>query len=129
MKLISMLDYIFQLGESPMDNDSTCWLSCCYYAEFLNQPIKKGMFIPCDEDDNVIEKPTDKEMEKFEGLQYGDFELDYTRIYNYQEAKERVLFEDFDIANIFIQGKKYQTIENKNTRFYRSKWVKRMRLF
>lgn len=30
------------------------------YASFLKQPLKLGMFVPCDEDGNVLEEPKKK---------------------------------------------------------------------
>lgn len=62
------------------------------YAEFLNQPLKLGMFIPCDLDDNVLALP--KHWKDY--LEYPesfDGNKEWEELYAYQEAKERVLFE------------------------------------
>lgn len=57
------------------------------YAIFLKQKIKLEMFVPCDENGNVLEYPTNISISdnfKFE-----------KEILNYLEAKEKVLFKDF----------------------------------
>lgn len=45
------------------------------YANFLKQPLTLGMFVPCDEDGNLLVSFDDR----------------------YEESKERVLFEGFEI--------------------------------
>ena len=68
---------------------------------FLKQPLKLEMFVPCDEDGNVLEEPinykTWAELHfnngKKEKGTYGFLEHE-----KYQQAKEKVLFEDFEIA-------------------------------
>lgn len=98
MKLISMTDFVL---EHPATTDYEWQLSKhLKYANFLKQPLTLGMFVPTDEDGNVL-KP-----------QIVDFN-------KYQQAKERVLF-DFDggltllrnVDNFFI-------IEDKSGVFYR----------
>lgn len=62
------------------------------YAKFLKQPLELWMFVPCDEQGNVLEEPA---VEFFDS---GNIEKDcndYAQYFdNYKEAKERVLFED-----------------------------------
>jgi len=67
------------------------------YATFIKQPLELWMFVPCDEDSNVLENPTynsnhsddcycdkcEKETKRCAELQK-----------QYQKAKERCLFED-----------------------------------
>lgn len=52
------------------------------YASFLKQPLKLGMFVPCDENGNILNDP---------GL-IPSYELE-----RYRKAKEKVLFEGFEI--------------------------------
>jgi hypothetical protein len=68
------------------------------YAKFLSTPLSLGMFIPTDEDGNVLEEP-----------EYWKNFLDYSdrsvvglkqEIYDYYDAKERVLFEGFEICKV-----------------------------
>lgn len=60
------------------------------YAHFLQQPLKLGMFIPCDEDDNILEQPCNPMNTK--GCRD-------CACREYKKAKENVLFEGFEIKN------------------------------
>lgn len=63
------------------------------YEALLNKVVEKGMFVACDLEGNILKEPSKKDMEWFKGLAFGDFSCDYTRIFEYVEAKERILFE------------------------------------
>ena len=70
------------------------------YANFLNQPLTLGMFVPCDEEGNVLEMPTQSEKNEFGGA-FSTIEEQaelYCKMEQYQAAKERVLFKGFKIA-------------------------------
>lgn len=59
------------------------------YANFLKQPLKLEMFVPCDDDGNVLEEPIDCQCSC-------DSEEDYCICKlkeEYQEAKKKVLFD------------------------------------
>lgn len=56
------------------------------YAQFLKQPLKLEMFVPCDDDGNVLQEPK----VRFDG----GYDIDEAEIY--QQAKEKVLFEGFE---------------------------------
>lgn len=96
MKLISMTDYIL---EHPATTDYEWQLTKhLKYAQLLKQPLTLGMFVPCDDAGNVLEEPD---------IQIGGVEK-YSE--KYQQAKERVLFEDVTIVkaspntfNIYIK--------------------------
>jgi len=64
------------------------------YSKFLKQPLKKGFFLPCDLEGNVLEEPThyfsDAE-EKEKSKMYKNSPA----VIAYKEAKGRVLFEGF----------------------------------
>ena len=79
MKLISMTDY---LPENP-------------YSKFLKQPLELWMFVPCDDNGNVLKEPIIN---------------DSIKIWTYQQAKERCLFEGFE--NIEKIAIKFKTIED-----------------
>jgi len=66
------------------------------YSKFLKKPVEKWMFVPCDENGDVLEEPN----EEFE-LSYWDYS---TKSSKYQQAKERCLFEGFelDFNNMYI---------------------------
>ena len=74
------------------------------YANFLKQPLTLGMFIPCDKEGNVLEEPDCKEdyYRDANGLAYNYFE-DRKK---WLEAKERVLFEGFEIIKSKHKGKR-----------------------
>ena len=57
------------------------------YDSFLEQPLTLGMFIPCDDDGNFLEEP---KHEPFQDRQKFD-----DKCIEYQQVKERVLFEGF----------------------------------
>ena len=59
------------------------------FDKFLKQNLNLGMLIPCDEDGNVLEKP--------ENYIEGYDEVYNDEIYNYLRAKEKVLFEGFEV--------------------------------
>lgn len=113
MKLISMTDFVLQRAKKsilPLNVIETfkeggkITNEIFNYANFLKQPLKLEMFVPCDEEGNVLEEP-DKEFE----LSYWDCS---TKISKYQQAKEKVLFEGFRVskAKLFINSEK--TIED-----------------
>lgn len=53
------------------------------YTNFITQPLTKGMFLPCDEEGNVLE---------FKISQYPNIE-NYEKYKIYKQALERVLFD------------------------------------
>lgn len=62
------------------------------YANFLKQPLKLEMFVPCDEDGDILHEPEDYEQRLPNMMtEYND------EIYRYKQAKEKVLFEGFEI--------------------------------
>ena len=61
------------------------------YAKFLKQPLKLEMFVPCDEDENVLGEPEDYEKRLPNMMtEYND------EVYRYKQAKEKVLFEGIE---------------------------------
>ena len=92
------------------------------YANFLKQPLQLGFFVPYDENGNVLEEPQMRpEMNSFDEE---DVDYDAQELYEYIEAKKRVLFKGFELYNdentirynnIFIENqdfKKGLTIES-----------------
>ena len=55
------------------------------YSKFLKQPLELWMFVPCDEDGNVIPEL------------YNDEQHVIIQHLEYQEAKERCLFDDYSL--------------------------------
>ena len=61
------------------------------YADFLLKEMLKGMFVPCDEFDNILEEP--------ENYIKG-YDSEYSEeIVNYNQAKNRVLFKGFKVLD------------------------------
>ena len=75
------------------------------YANFLKQPLKLEMFVPCDEDGNVISKfYSEKENAK---------NLTFSQLSNqYQIAETKVLFESIPIAQAKWLVNSFSTIES-----------------
>ena len=98
------------------------------YANFLKQPLKLEMFVPCDEDGNVLEKPkkTDYQVDinticsgwkylydsndKLIGY-YDDrkWKEDFVK---YKQYKEKVLFENIPISQAKWLINSFSTIES-----------------
>lgn len=96
-KLISMTDFVLQ--ENKVGQQVNSITSYLYqelsriknYANFLKKPLKLGYFIPCDKNDEALPRPSLYDPRSKTGL-YDIDEYD-ERVKEYQEAKQRVLFE------------------------------------
>ena len=68
-----MTDFVLELGKTnQIELSDEAFIDVVLnYAQFLKQPLTLGMFVPCDEDGNILE----------------------TYDPRHQQAKERVLFE------------------------------------
>ena len=62
------------------------------YANFLKKPLKLGYFIPCDENDVPLEEPIFHEPNNESEI--GNYQLLRDE---FEEAKQRVLFEGFEL--------------------------------
>lgn len=113
MKLISMTDYVDKVLTEWTDRavseiDLVARLSD--YKDFLKTPLTLGMFVPCDEEGNVLEEPISSDPNSLSDPYFmKDLE-------DYQKAKERVIFEGFDMemieqSGILIVIKQGKTVE------------------
>jgi len=114
MKLISMTAFVLDKQRFEEDSD-TAIFKVTNYANFLNQPLTLGMFIPCDEDGNLLEK-----------YKYFPCSLKYAKEINeyykkYQQAKEKVLFEEvFTVKKhsenivVYLKENSFYTTWNKS---------------
>jgi hypothetical protein len=103
MKLISMTEFVLDQG-NPSNTDFQFADKVMSYANFLKQPLELWMFVPCDEEGNVLEEPRPQDGD--------DGNWNYQARFNqYQQAKERCLFfsqhgenEIFDpcLAKVFL---------------------------
>ena len=106
MKLISMVNFILQF-DKPVGylEDQSDFLHCqvdymgkaMSYAKLLKKPLKLEMFVPCDEDGDILDEPEDYELRLTNMMtEYND------EVYRYKQAKEKVLFEGFELVR-FIE--------------------------
>lgn len=79
-KLISMTDFVLE------DNGNILNMQ---YADFLKQPNEKWMFVPYDENGNVLEEP---KLFKSGDCEEQNKTITDIRFKQYQQAKERCLF-------------------------------------
>jgi hypothetical protein len=105
MKLIPMIAFVKKqgnigieiqsIGHQQSDRARRFYL-IQKYADFLLKDIKKGMFVPCDEFDNILEEPL---QEHYTDCTEEQNAKDW--LYNlekYNQAKERVLFKGFKVV-------------------------------
>ncbi|MFV0189095.1 hypothetical protein OBK29_04070 [Empedobacter falsenii] len=84
-----MTDFVLEQTELLYEkNQSKLIHRVVNYAQFLKQPSKLGMFVPCDDAGNIVQSIsfTPCGCPVWDGGQ------------KYQQAKERVLFEGFEIV-------------------------------
>ena len=100
--LIPMTDFVLRINEIEKEIDQffDSWRMKQLriienYAKFLKQPLKLEMFVPCDDDGNILENPDetiykekDKEKVLFEGFKpYEDYECaKYEEVYVDEEV-------------------------------------------
>ena len=94
MKLISMVDFVLQQDEITTSTSLPKFYGAVSnYAEFLNQPLTLGMFVPCDEKGNVLNETNvyhkDRPLNEVEAEYFYNIKTE-----QYQQAKERILFEN-----------------------------------
>jgi hypothetical protein len=92
-KLISMTEKVLQLSKDlgiGGDTFQDFYLKSTYYANFLSQPLTLGMFMPCDENNVPFEE---------DGTDGNGYVLDKIMFDQYQQAKDKVLFEGFFICH------------------------------
>jgi hypothetical protein len=97
-----MIDFVLESQRFKEDSD-TAIFKVTNYANFLKQPLNLGMFIPCDEDGNVLKEPEENDTIYDIEVERDIYECDYNRFDNdvflYKQAKERVLFEGFEVKS------------------------------
>jgi hypothetical protein len=106
-KLISMVDFVLEqskIGIEPqsltaqMESRDAKFNKIVNYANFLKQPLELWMFVPCDLEGNVLEKPKNYELWKSgEAIAFPIGTNDLCFIW--EQAKSRVVFEDFEIKD------------------------------
>ena len=94
MKLQSQIDYEDSI-DVPSLSDSDFRRLSGNHRKFLKQPLELCMFVPCDEDGNVLEKLSHEKFKDSNWVIWAKDYLEYEK--KYQQAKERVLFDGFKI--------------------------------
>lgn len=97
-KLIGMVDFVLELGKTnQIDLSDEAFIDVVLnYAKFLKQPLTLGMFVPADEEDNILEEP-DRWDDYVKAPESFDGNKEWYDLYAYEQAKERVLFEGFSL--------------------------------
>lgn len=101
--LIPMTDFVNNVGNIenyPSHENALSWIY--NYATFLKQPLKLEMFVPCDEEGNILEEPKIEE----EDVDEHTTQIFAQYQYDLDKSKEKVLFEGFKIydykLNVFF---------------------------
>lgn len=111
MKLISMTDFVLEQHEQCISSTT----DNVKYANFLKQPLKLEMFVPCDEDGNVLEEPSCMYIYK---TQFFECTADETyRCRKYLEAKKKILFKDCTAYKPMLKSD-YYIVEFNNIRMW-----------
>jgi hypothetical protein len=102
MKLISMTDFVISQWDKDITREdfAQSMIKC---ATFLKQPLQLFMFVPCDELGNVLEKPvmfySDENIKYLKGIEIEVANECNKKVKQYQQAKERCLFEGFEFED------------------------------
>ncbi|OPC51494.1 hypothetical protein BAY06_03970 [Elizabethkingia anophelis] len=95
-KLIPMSDFVLSILNNTSPNNFVKGVeNIRAYAEFLKQPLALWMFVPCDEDRNILKEPNINE--------YMDSDNEPNNTYfweaeEYRKAKDKVFFEGFKVG-------------------------------
>ena len=100
--LIPMTDFVNNVGNMenyPSHEKALCWIY--NYAKFLKQPLKLEMFVPCDDEGNILEEPKiEEDVDEHTTQIFAQYQ------YDLDKSKEKVLFEGFKIydykLNVFF---------------------------
>lgn len=92
--LIPMTDFVNNVGNMenyPSHENALSWIY--NYATFLKQPLKLEMFVPCDDEGNILEEPKIEE----EDVDEHTTQIFAQYQYDLDKSKEKVLFEGFEL--------------------------------
>lgn len=93
-KLIPMTDFV-QMQLDTKQSSSEFKEVIKNYNQFLKQSLALWMFVPCDQNGNILSEP--QMIEKRLGFDETEIDYNYAEVEVYKKAKERVLFEGFEI--------------------------------
>ncbi len=127
--LTSMVDFVknehFGFGNEFITSQEFCD-KVINYANFISQKLEFWMFVTCDKDGNILEEPKDEELCKYcplENNKYNsvgsscegskcDIAAENYKI-EYQEAKDRILFDGFTVKNGIVFTPENQILVQK----------------
>ena len=90
--LIPITNFVNNVGNMenyPSHENALSWIY--NYATFLKKPLKLEMFVPCDDEGNILEEPKIEE----EDIDEHTTQIFAQYQYDLDKAKEKVLFEGF----------------------------------
>lgn len=108
MDLISMTDFVLEQDKAPFFHYDSLWEKIINYANFLKQSLKLEMFVPCDEDGNVMQE-SEYTVENYGHSDIGIKFFEKEKL-EYNKAKEKCLFEGFELI---LQNEFYYTLYRK----------------
>jgi hypothetical protein len=100
-----MVEYVL---EKRMSFDGTAldrFKKCGRYANFLSQPLKLGMFIPCNDVGEILEEPIAPAQNARSGKTHYQNQLK-----EYQKALDEVIFDGFEMCQNL---KSYECLYNR----------------
>ncbi len=94
-----MTDYVLEQWNLAGIEELQKYYSIAKYAYFLKQPLTLGMFIPCDENGNVLEEPKNLVWQKDDVCisVNGKIENNNEYINKLHQAKSKVIFEGVEV--------------------------------
>lgn len=111
----TMTDFVLDsIKEYQQKNDGTRLFSVKpiddieKYAKLLSQPLTLGMFVPCDEEGNVLKGKPLSPAEDSDWIKWENEQEDYFK------ALDKVIFEGFEIKDL---GDKLYRLSNENEGF------------
>lgn len=96
--LMSLSDFVTKVEETETHNESDLFnqlMLIINYNKFLSQPLTLGMFIPCDEEGNVLENPIQDDL----CSSFFEKQQSFNQEKEYESAKSKVLFEGVPHTN------------------------------
>lgn len=93
-KLCSMVDYVLEQekAQSEKTRPIHSYYNMVNYAKFLSMPLTLGMFVPTDENNNVLQEPNNHGA-FYAGMSSKDFNYNVMDCEQYSEALSNVIFE------------------------------------
>ena len=97
MNLTSISIRIDQIDSMPI-SFAEKWHLAKAFRNFVKPSLALGMFVPCDLEGNVLDEPESHRHQ----INFDEWEevFDEKEVQQYQQAKERVLFEGFELSKI-----------------------------